>query len=98
VIGPQDAGRVRIESDHHRLRTRSLRAPHDLVENMPVSPMYAVEVADANERRTEVAGNVVEFMESKHPKFARLGHPERSEGSASCIELQIPRFARDDKF
>src|SRR5271155_5515000 len=27
----------------------------------------------------------------------RLCHPERSEGSASCGELQIPRFARDDK-
>src|ERR1700674_2699959 len=24
-------------------------------------------------------------------------HPERSEGSAVCGELQIPRFARDDK-
>jgi hypothetical protein len=24
-------------------------------------------------------------------------HPERSEGSASCDELQIPRFTRDDK-
>ncbi len=24
-------------------------------------------------------------------------HPERSEGSASCGGLQIPRFARDDK-
>ncbi|HKN71853.1 MAG TPA: hypothetical protein VJX30_12525, partial [Terriglobales bacterium] len=23
-------------------------------------------------------------------------HPERSEGSAFCDELQIPRFARDD--
>jgi hypothetical protein len=23
-------------------------------------------------------------------------HPERSEGSAFCSELQIPRFARDD--
>jgi hypothetical protein len=23
-------------------------------------------------------------------------HPERSEGSASCRKLQIPRFARDD--
>jgi len=24
-------------------------------------------------------------------------HPEWSKGSASCGELQIPRFARDDK-
>ena len=24
-------------------------------------------------------------------------HPERSEGSASCGELQIPHFVRDDK-
>jgi outer membrane protein insertion porin family len=30
-------------------------------------------------------------------EFSRLCHPERSEGSASCGELQIPRFARDDK-
>jgi len=29
-------------------------------------------------------------------QFARLCHPERSEGSAFCGELQIPRFARDD--
>src|SRR5580700_9884794 len=26
----------------------------------------------------------------------RVCHPEQSEGSASCSELQIPRFARDD--
>jgi len=24
-------------------------------------------------------------------------HPERSEGSAVCRKMQIPRFARDDK-
>src|SRR3981081_4467923 len=29
-------------------------------------------------------------------KFSRLCHPERSEGSAYCGELQIPRSARDD--
>src|SRR5437660_6594377 len=27
---------------------------------------------------------------------SRFCHPERSEGSAFCGELQIPRFARDD--
>ena len=31
------------------------------------------------------------------PQFSRFCHPERSEGSAFCGELQIPRFARDDK-
>jgi hypothetical protein len=29
-------------------------------------------------------------------QFARFCHPERSEGSAFCGELQIPRCARDD--
>src|SRR5450759_5838309 len=31
-----------------------------------------------------------------NPQFARLCHPERSQGSAFCGELQIPGFARDD--
>ena len=68
VIGTQDAGGVRLESDHHRLRIRSLRAAHDLVNNMAVSAVHAVEVADTDDRGTEVARDVVEFMESSHPK------------------------------
>jgi hypothetical protein len=89
---------MRLECNHHRLPVPSLRSPHDLIENTPVSAVHAVEVPDAEQRGTEVAGNVVEFVEGQHPKVARLCHAERSEGSAVRGKMQIPRFARDDNF
>src|SRR5208282_3229163 len=92
VIGTQDASGMRLEGDNHGLSVLSLRPAHDLIENMTVSTMYAVEVADAEQRRTEVAGDVVEFVESQHPKSARLCHPERSEGSAFAANCRSLPF------
>jgi len=66
VTGTQDAGGMGLEGDNHRLRAPSFRPPHDFVQNKTVSAVHTVEVADANERRTEVAGNIVEFVESSH--------------------------------
>jgi hypothetical protein len=70
--------------------------------------MDAVEITDADDRGAEVAGDVVELVESLHAtvfssskpcgQFLRLCHPERSEGSAVRRNMQIPRFARDDNF
>jgi hypothetical protein len=57
---------VGLEGNNHRLRVSGFRSPHDLVQNMAVSAVHAVEVADADERWTEVAGDVVEFVESSH--------------------------------
>jgi len=71
VIGTQDPRRVRLKGDNHGLRVSSLCSPHDFIENMPMSPMHAVEVADANQRGTKVAWNVVEFVENQHRVFHR---------------------------
>src|SRR5208282_2586515 len=68
VTGTQDAGGMGLEGDNHRLRAPSFRAPHDFVHNVAVSAVHTVEVTDADERGTEVAGNIVEFVESSHPK------------------------------
>jgi hypothetical protein len=69
VIGPQDAGGVGIKGDNHRLPAPGFRAPHDFVQNMAVSAVHTVEVTNADERGTEIAGNIVEFVESSHPDY-----------------------------
>ena len=54
-------------------------------------------------RRTRSSGRLLRRRERSGRRWPRVGetldlscHPERSEGSAFCGELQIPRFARDD--
>ncbi len=47
-------------------RVFNFRPPHNFVKNRAVSAVHAVEVADADERRTEVVGNFVEFVKSLH--------------------------------
>ena len=64
------------------------------------SPASADTCARATRRPRALAHRLAARGESETPlfnsQFARLCHPERSEGSAFCGELQIPRFARDD--
>src|SRR5229473_6203416 len=62
----QDAGGVRLEADHHRVCVLGLGSPHDLVDHVAVSAVHTVEVTDAEDRGTEVAGDVVELVESLH--------------------------------
>ena len=68
-----------IKGDSHRLRVPGLRSPHDLVQNMAVSAVHTVEVTDADERRTEVAGDVVEFVEGQHAKALHRRDAEDAE-------------------
>src|ERR1039458_6891309 len=97
VIGTQDAGGVGLEGDSHRLRVSGFRSPHDLIQNMPVSAVYAVEVTDAEQRGTEVAGNIVEFVESSHPKaFYRRDAEQillaRCENETLFLKAKSPRL------
>ena len=62
----QDAGGVGLEGDHHRVCVLGLGSPDDLVDNVAVSAVHAVEVTNAEDRGTEVAGDVVELVESQH--------------------------------
>src|SRR5712692_494667 len=62
----QDARGVGLEGDHHRVRVLGLRPPNDLVDDVAVSAVHTVEVTDAEDRGTEVAGDVVEMAESLH--------------------------------
>jgi hypothetical protein len=61
---------VGLEADHHRVRILGLGPPHDLVYNAAVSAVRAVEITDAEERWTEVAGKVVELVEKLHQESA----------------------------
>jgi hypothetical protein len=45
---------------------KCFRALHNFAENKPVRAMNAVEVADTNDRRPEISGNVFEFVEDLH--------------------------------
>ena len=83
---------MRLEGDNDRLRVRGFRPPHDFVDNMPVSAVDAVEVADAEQRRTEVAGNLVEFVESQHSKSAKA-HAVFSRWSLVVGERTLSSFA-----
>ena len=66
----QDSGGVGLEADHHRVRILGLGPPRDLVYNAAVSAVRAVEITDAEERWTEVAGKVVELVEKLHQESA----------------------------
>jgi hypothetical protein len=60
------------------MRVPGFRSPHDFVDNVAMSAMHPVEVTHANDRRTEVARNIVEFVKSLHPKsFSPSRHRER---------------------
>jgi hypothetical protein len=72
----QDSGGVGFEADHHRVRIVGLGPPHDLVDNAAVSAVHAVEITDAEERWTEVAGKVVELVEKLHQGSAYRRDPE----------------------
>ncbi len=69
VIGSQNPGRVRLKSNHHRLSMTSLSPPHDLVQNMAMSAVDAIEVANADHRRPKLPRNVVEMVKDVHASF-----------------------------
>src|SRR6267143_1254190 len=89
----QDAGGVRLEGDHHRVRVFGLGSPHDLVDDMAVRAVHTVEVTDAEDRGTEVAGDVVELAKSLHATVFRRRGP-----AVSFSDFVIPSEARDLKF
>ena len=55
-----------LEGDRHRLGALLPRALHDFLEHVAVSAMHAVKVPDAHQRRAEVGGNILEFVEDLH--------------------------------
>src|SRR6266849_5341229 len=89
----QDAGGVRLEADHHRVCVPGLGSPHDLVDNVAVSAVHTVEVTDAEDRGTEVAGDVVELAEGLHATVFRRRSP-----AVSFSDFIIPSEARDLQF
>src|SRR5260370_42002048 len=66
VIGMQDAGGVRLEGDNHRVRVPFPGSAHDGAYDVTVSAVHAVKVTDADDRGTEVAGEVVELAKGSH--------------------------------
>src|ERR1700722_13230315 len=66
VIGTQNARGMRLKRNHHRSRLRRPRAPHDLINHVPVSPMYPVKISNTDKSRPEGAGHVVEMVEGQH--------------------------------
>src|SRR5258706_5275891 len=62
----EDTGRMGLEGDYHRVHVLGFGLPHDLVDNVAVSAVHTVKVADAEDRGTEVAGDVVELVEGEH--------------------------------
>src|SRR4029077_8679464 len=70
-----------------------LGSPHDLVDNVAVSAVHAVEVTDAQDRGTEVAGDVVELAKSLHAIVFR-----RRSQAVSFSDFVIPSEARDLQF
>ena len=57
---------MRLEGHSHRLGIDGLGALHNFAENKTVRTVYAVEVADANQRGAEVGRNVCEFVKDLH--------------------------------
>src|SRR6266851_6620409 len=89
----QDARGVGLEGDHHRVRVLGLRPPNDLVDDVAVSAVHTVEVTDAEDRGTEVAGDVVELAEGLHATVCRRRGP-----AVSFSDFVIPSEARDLQF
>jgi len=76
-VRPQNARRMRFESNRRRPDTLRSRASHDFVEHMTVSSMHAVKIADAHQRRPKASGNILEFAEDLHLKsFNRKGRKD----------------------
>ena len=70
--------RMRIEGNNHRLTVGRLRSPYDLIDHMPMRTVHAVEVADADDRGTEVARDVVELVKDFHVRLTAVD-AERAE-------------------
>ena len=62
----QDANRMGFEGDRHRLGALLPCAAYDLLEYMTVGAVDTVEIPDTHDRRTEVGGNILEFVEDLH--------------------------------
>src|ERR1017187_5171089 len=66
VIGSKDARRMGLKGDDDRPCLRGLRMANDFIDDRAVSAVNAIEIADADDRGTEVAGDIVEFVEGQH--------------------------------
>src|SRR6266849_5538073 len=85
----QDARGVGLEGDHHRVRVLGLRPPNDLVDDVAVSAVHTVEVTDAEDRGTEVAGNIVEFVKDVHESY----EPQRTQRAQRNLGKNPPIFS-----
>ena len=55
-----------LEGDRHRLGALLPRPLNDLFEHVAMGAMDAVKVPDADQRRAEAGGDVLEFVEDMH--------------------------------
>jgi hypothetical protein len=91
---------MRLKRDHHRLSILRFCPPHDLVDHGAMSAVHAVEVPDTDQRRTEVAGNIVEFLKSQHSKSfyrrdAECAEKNKAKRSSSALSASR-RFESSD--
>jgi hypothetical protein len=55
-----------LEGDDDRPCLRGLRAANDFIDDRAVSAVNTIEIADADDRGTEVVRDIVEFVKRQH--------------------------------
>src|SRR5208283_2087083 len=81
---------------HHRIQTDDTEKPGWLSASKGGCPFTQLRQTHRPHEKRLLRRERTCFGSAVGGRIANC-HPERSEGSASCGELQIPRFARDDK-
>jgi hypothetical protein len=72
-IRPQNPRGMRLKRDRYGLGAGRPRPPHQVAQHVRVRPVHAVKVADADQRRPVVRGNVFEFVKNLHKPTSDLG-------------------------
>src|SRR3954452_21686831 len=65
-VGPENADRMRFEGHCHGFGSLLRSAGEDVLQHGAMRAMDSIEVADAQERGSEVAGNLVQVVEDLH--------------------------------
>src|SRR4030088_3117454 len=64
---------MRLKRHRDSLRPLLPRPRDDFMQHVRVRPMYAIEVAHADQRRPKISRNVVEFMKNLHRRKLGVG-------------------------
>ena len=67
----QNSRGMRFERHRDGLAAAGSSAGNNLPQDVRVRLMYAVKISDADERRAEVGGNIVEFVKNLHESISR---------------------------